>query len=576
MSESNQNTGHAHTSNRFGRNLFWLFLFAMLLRVIGVNYGYFHPDERINDGAKALAGQLVPDQLFYPPFLNYINAVVFGLLYAFGRLIPLWQTTAEFRAQYFADPTVFYLAARFATAMFGACLAPLFYLISRQIGIPTRGALLAGLLGAVLPISVYLSHIAKSDVGLTSAMILVFLMMLKRHQTQENLWADILIGVSVTLALSFKQSYIFVFAPLLMVHATLLLRATTVRILLKSFFLSTLATLALWPILNIGLLLDFQSFIDFQRIQTVMSIREGITFLQSAELWFEAVQHSVSGVNPLITVLAVLFPIYLALPICRLQQKPLLFGFWLAVTIATLLVLKVAGERQPVNLWLPYFVSMQLFAVLLLGDLVCASNRFIKAIGFGLAILALGLSTLGSGEVIRQALVTPNANAVDKLIKSRFPDRKILTAIPLDLPQHDDAIASEYARIKRLAIKYNVALPEVSDERLAPKIAVNPIYFSMIPMVMGGLEFADDAAVEGFVKAHTWPAQAEEWQLSYWTEQGYDVFIVAALDDYLASSAPKLFQRFYGEMTRTCDLVKEFKAQKPIFFEDNISVFECR
>lgn len=558
------------------RSMLMLFLLALLLRVIGVNYGYFHPDERINDGAKALAGQLVPDQLFYPPLLNYINAVVFGLLYALGRLIPVWQTTAEFRAVYFEDPTVFYIAARVMTAVFGAMLAPLFYLTGQQLGMTQRASLLAGLLGAILPVSVYLSHIAKSDVGLATAMVLVFLVMIRRHQTAQNARADILIGIAVTLALSFKQSYIFIFAPLLIVHITLLLRANSGRVLLHSFLISTAVFLILWPILNIGLLLDIQGFIAFQRIQTVMSIREGITFVQSANLWFEAVQHQVSGVNALIAILALLFPLYLILPLCRLQQKQLLAGFWVAVAVATLLVIKITGERQPANLWLPYFVAMQFFAALVLGDLVWSPKRFIRATGVGVAALALGLVTLGSGEALRQALATPNVKSVQALIDTQYRDRKILTAIPLDFPQHPDATAYKYARITRLAAKYDVALPTLQEERLAPLSITNPVYYSMVPQVMGGLEYADDAAIEGIVKAHAWPAQPEEWQLDYWTDRGFDIFIVTALDAYVAPSSPRLFQRFYGEIAATCDLIESFSATKPIFFEDKVSVFHCR
>ena len=72
-----------------------LFTVAFLLRAVGADYGYFHGDERINEAAKVLTGQLVPEQHFYPPLINYLNAIglagLFGLGQPASRRAGLWD-----------------------------------------------------------------------------------------------------------------------------------------------------------------------------------------------------------------------------------------------------------------------------------------------------------------------------------------------------------------------------------------------------------------------------------------------------------------------------------------------------
>jgi hypothetical protein len=97
--------------HRFGKTEAWIFLalfaVALGLRLIGLDYGYFHGDERVNDAAKVLAGQLVPGQHFYPPFINYLNAVALVALFPVGLLSGWWEGAGDFRAAYFIDPTPF-------------------------------------------------------------------------------------------------------------------------------------------------------------------------------------------------------------------------------------------------------------------------------------------------------------------------------------------------------------------------------------------------------------------------------------------------------------------------------------
>ena len=67
--------------------LFLLFFVAWGLRVIGLDWGYLHGDERVNQAAKVLAGELIPDQHFYPPSSFFCSLWSLHKWLSFGRLI---------------------------------------------------------------------------------------------------------------------------------------------------------------------------------------------------------------------------------------------------------------------------------------------------------------------------------------------------------------------------------------------------------------------------------------------------------------------------------------------------------
>ena len=75
-----------------------LFTVAFLLRAVGADYGYFHGDERINEAAKVLTGQLVPEQHFYPPLINYLNAIGLAGLFGLGPPLPVLHMSAMERS----------------------------------------------------------------------------------------------------------------------------------------------------------------------------------------------------------------------------------------------------------------------------------------------------------------------------------------------------------------------------------------------------------------------------------------------------------------------------------------------
>ena len=134
--------------------------------------------------------------------------------------------------------------------------------------------MLVGLVGVLFPLGVFMSHIAKGDVALaTSLVALIWAVMARFDAGRQAGWWDGWIGAFVVLVLSFKHSSLFILLPLALGVTALVVRAEGGRALMRSLGRILVTCLISWPVLNIGLVLDFASFLEFQRIQSVMSVR---------------------------------------------------------------------------------------------------------------------------------------------------------------------------------------------------------------------------------------------------------------------------------------------------------------
>ncbi len=549
-----------------------LFLVALILRVIGINYGFWNGDERVNEAAKVLTGQLAPDQHFYPPLFNYIMGLGFGALYAVGRLIPLWNDTAEFRHQYFTDPTAFYLTARFITACLGAAVAPLFYLIGREVGVRRWPAIGAGIVAALIPVNVLLSHTAKSDVPLATMVVAVFYVMLLTYRSGYRDIMAVLLGLAVSLAFSFKHSYIFVALPLATWHIYWLAKHYERPELVRSLAISSATFAASWVAFNIGIVLDLNDFLAYQAIQSEMSIREQGSTLLGVSTWLSLVSDIGNGITPLGVLLYFAFPPLLLSGIVKIQQQQAihLLAMWASLLFATIVIIYLAGGRQPPGLWLPVFTGMALFAALTVVILIDFGEGSLKLAGLGGLAALIAWSAVGDGVVLNQALAKPVKAEVSELVGRSYSNRNIVTWSELDLPQTRTAQQIEIKRAERLAEKYKVELPPLSDENVIKSSAPEAVNYVQGPSVMHGLENATDESLEGVVKAHAWPLQKEEWSLDYWIAQQFDLFVFASFQ-----MRNKIMRRFVNDAKRRCKVVEEFEAKKPLFIEHSVTVIDC-
>ncbi len=553
-----------------------LYLAALALRISGADYGYFHGDERIGDAAKALTGQLVPGQHFYPPFVNYLNAVSLVGLFLFGLATDMWSNPEDFRAAYFEDPTPFYVTARYTTAAISALMAPLFFNFARAVQLKLITAAWVGLMGALFPLGVFMAHIAKGDSALAVAIVAVFLCFFYRVEARNPTRWDILTGLSVTLAISFKQSAIFILCPLSVGWAAILLLREGTRSCLLSVGWATLVVLILWPILNIGILLDLKNFLDYQKIQSVMSIQDGSSLTTGlTTLAFRSVD-LYWGLNPIMAILAVLTPIGLlvhrAIP---LRNRDVLWVIWGSLIIGSLTTAYLTGSRQPEHLWIANFAGFLLLGCLLLGAAAAATGKALRTAAICAAGGATLLSAVGASVPISQAMATPLTQDLDAYLFKNFREAKILTSQTLGLQQHTKAKSLESQRFERLAAKYSVELPEVAPERLIDRENSEAVFYVNMPSVMYGLEDVDENDIEYEVKAFSWPLQKEEWDFEYWRRQGFTIVVVRDLEYLLTEVPSELMRNYYESIVERCRMLKTFEARKPLYLERPATVFQC-
>ncbi|WP_204112502.1 ArnT family glycosyltransferase [Shimia biformata] len=543
-----------------------LFLFALAIRLVGLDFGYLLGDERVNFAAKVLAGQVVPDQHFYPPLFNYLGAVALVVLYGVGEVVGWWSGLAGFRDQYFDDPTVFYLALRVMTSLFAAAIAPLFYLVARCMGFEPRRAFIVGLFGAVTPITVYLSHIAKSDVPLAMSMVLCVWLLLRRLQDGPR--RDFWLGAGLILGVSFKQSFVFFAFPLLMMHLFHVVRDEGWVSWGRSVLRMLLVGMPLWAVCNIGIILDLANFVTYQKIQTVMSVRVGEGMGESLVLWFTMLSDNVIGITWVMAAAFLGFPVLWALrPGSAPRYLPQL---WLVAFVAVALVVWIARLRQPEGLWIGFFTVVQL--VVALGLVALLRDR-LRIVGVIACVAAFSLSGLGMATIWRQSLAPAMMPDVAGYVANTYAGARIFSGVDLGLPVAAEARVEEQDRISRLAAKYDVTLPEqAAPDHAAPE---DGLFIRQAPSVMFGLEAASDADLRGIVQPHAWPLQPEEWVLRDWRKSGFEVFVVSNLA-YLVNETPSpVFRAFYGELAASCAIARVFPAAKPLYLERDITVLTC-
>ncbi|MGH1439290.1 MAG: phospholipid carrier-dependent glycosyltransferase [Cellvibrionaceae bacterium] len=556
--------------------LFFIFFFALVVRFFGIDYGYFNPDERVNFAVKALSGQFVPDQHFYPPLLNYITAVFFAMLYVAGRVLVAWYDVGDFRAQYFSDPILFYMVARFVVCLISAAIAPLFYLISRELGLTKKYSFVVALFGIFIPGMILLSHIYKSDVPLSVCVVFVFYCAIKKIKSPDSKIIDIFFGLSIALAFSFKHSYIFIFLPFSIFFIFIFLKNNkNIVLICDRFVYIIISTVMFWLVFNMGIVLDFENFIDYQKIQTVMSVRENKSVFQGLSAWWGIVGDFSFGINYVVTLLFLLSSYILFGGVSGKSLNELVFSFWLSLVVGSLIVMYLSGERQLSGLWVPYMVPMQLLAIIFICSL--AQKNTLSALLTPLIVLVFFISLYGSVNVSRQAMAKPIVINIEKFIVENFQDNKtkILTFFPLNLPQ--DKSMKEYmiSRDEKLSKKYSVPLPVKAIENRVPKNNFSSVHYLDMPMPFFGLENSDDHTLKEVMKAYAWPIQKEEWKLNYWLNKNFELFILQDHENVLHESNLKVLNEFHHEIKKRCQLLKYYEPSKPLYYELSASIYRC-
>jgi hypothetical protein len=95
-----------------------------------------------------------------------------------------------------------------------------------------------------------------------------------------------------------------------------------------------------------------------------------------------------------------------------------------------------------------------------------------------------------------------------------------------------------------------------------------------MPAAIGGYEVYDEKDVKT-VTPFAWPLQQEEYDLAYWTRQGYTMFVLTDEQQRLESNV-RPYAQLYEQIRAACDLVKTVKTRKPLFWEEDTKIYRLR
>jgi hypothetical protein len=540
-------------------SLLILYFAALLLRLPVLDWGGGEPDEYPAGAAKVLAGQLSPDQLYYPPLLNYLTAVVFAVYYVIGRVLGWWHSTTEFRVAYFDDVKQFYVLGRLVVAALSAAAAPLTFLLALDQGMRLRIALSLSAIMVFMPAGVFWSEIAKSDNALGPSFLLILLTAFRLNEDPYRVDRQIGLGAAIAIALSFKQSAIFFLAPtVLMLFTAEMFSQQKKQVVVRAWLITGMVAVLTWIPLNIGILLNLRGFVDQQVALSQMNIRSNSLY-ESFTAWLGIVTSETSGVSPGILAIWLFTPLVCVLAMRDSRPRFRLLAMWASVMIAMIIIIYMA--RQTSQLLMPYAVVITSTVLLVGGHLIDASARALRFSASAVLAVIAGLFLVQTTFILRQARAEPLASAVAAAVaRYASPGTRLLTDIDLRpyLPISSIGEAETRARNERLAAKYSVVLPPVAEERL--RNVADGYVVRAYPFVFGGLENVRNEDMK-VVTPFAWPLQPDEWQLDYWLARDYRMFVFG--ESMLRDPVPA-YRDFFSSIAQNCALLAKIPATRSL------------
>ncbi len=224
-----------------------------------------HPDEplSVNGAIRMLrTGDLDPHNYHWGSLIFYLNALVYGIYFLFGKLAGVFAGPSDLLyldveniAVGYAPMPVLMILARALVAIGGAVSVGLIYLIGRDMQDRAAG-LAAALLLAVSPTSVALSHVVKSDTFLVlfSLVSVLGAVRVLRDPRRGNY---ILAGIGIGLAVASKYNAVLIALPVVVAHGLVFGWRGFRR---REIFLAALAAVAAFLVAMPFALLDFPAF----------------------------------------------------------------------------------------------------------------------------------------------------------------------------------------------------------------------------------------------------------------------------------------------------------------------------
>ena len=200
-----------------------ILLLALSLRIIGVWFGLpyqYHIDEYLQI-ERALAvgtGDLNPHMFHYPGHFHlYTFTFLFGLIYGVERLLGIVTCPMEFGAQYWSDPTPFYLVARIHNAFYGVVTVFVLFLLSRRLFKNKKAVYLSTFTLAVSYLHVAHSHYATVDIPQTFFLLLATYFSIRIFQ-EGSLRNYIFAGIACGIGISVRYPNVFCAVAIFLAH----------------------------------------------------------------------------------------------------------------------------------------------------------------------------------------------------------------------------------------------------------------------------------------------------------------------------------------------------------------------
>ncbi len=193
---------------------------AFAVRAFGVPFGLpdlYHADEPVvvNHALAYGTGDLHPRFFNIPPLVSYLLFFVYGIFYAAGRGAGFFRSTGDFERLFHADPTLFYLLARWT---FGVLLGTLsVYLLYRLVKRfwNAEKAVLAALLLAVNFLHARDSHYVYVDIPLLAVLLGGFYVIARLGEAPLEPKRHLACGGMIGFAVATKYNGVFLALPYL-------------------------------------------------------------------------------------------------------------------------------------------------------------------------------------------------------------------------------------------------------------------------------------------------------------------------------------------------------------------------
>lgn len=248
-------------------------LVALFVRLPGLGWGlpYVYEEAVPLKRAWVMGGwgnggvDLNPHFFHYPSLAFYLQFGAQRVLYAAMKASGAVESTRDFRVEYHADPTPFYLLGRMVSVLFALATVAGVWLMARRLGSAAVAAA-AALLLALNVFHVGRSQMVEVDVPLTAFVILA-LWLLVRIASRPSMRDYVLAGIAIGLATSTKYTGVLLVIPLVVAH--LLWRRRPWRSLALALGAAAIVFVATSPYV----LLDFATFrADLARESTHMKL----------------------------------------------------------------------------------------------------------------------------------------------------------------------------------------------------------------------------------------------------------------------------------------------------------------